>query len=95
MMYFSTVYHPKTDGQSDQTIQTHEDMLRSLILMGAGPSTFHWLSFPTTTTIVPVLVCLPMRFSMGESIKPWFSRGGGWAESHKGYGGGAEEDKDY
>ncbi|GJT91991.1 putative reverse transcriptase domain-containing protein [Tanacetum coccineum] len=25
----STAYHPKTDGQSERTIQTHEDMLRA------------------------------------------------------------------
>ncbi|GKD79706.1 putative reverse transcriptase domain-containing protein [Tanacetum coccineum] len=28
----STAYHPKTDGQSERTIQTLEDMLRACIL---------------------------------------------------------------
>ena len=28
----STAYHPQTDGQSDQTIQTLEDMLRACVI---------------------------------------------------------------
>ncbi|GJT85948.1 putative reverse transcriptase domain-containing protein [Tanacetum coccineum] len=28
----STAYHPKTDGQSERTIQTHEDMLRAYVI---------------------------------------------------------------
>ena len=29
---YSTTYHPQTDGQSERTIQTLEDMLRALVL---------------------------------------------------------------
>ena len=31
-LLYSTSYHPQTDGQSDRTIQTLEDMLRSSVL---------------------------------------------------------------
>ncbi|GKA36160.1 putative reverse transcriptase domain-containing protein [Tanacetum coccineum] len=31
-LYMSTVYHPETDGQSERTIQTLEDMLRACVI---------------------------------------------------------------
>ena len=31
-LHFSRVYHPQTDGQSERTIQTLEDMLRACVL---------------------------------------------------------------
>ncbi|KAJ9555712.1 hypothetical protein OSB04_010326 [Centaurea solstitialis] len=35
-LHFSTAYHPQTDGQSDRTIQTLEDMLRACVLDFGG-----------------------------------------------------------
>ncbi|GJR47297.1 putative reverse transcriptase domain-containing protein [Tanacetum coccineum] len=32
----NTVYHPQTDGQSERTIQTLEDMLRACVIVGKG-----------------------------------------------------------
>ncbi|CAN6698087.1 unnamed protein product [Malus baccata var. baccata] len=41
-LLFSTAYHPKIDGQSERTIQTLEDMLRSYVLQ-FGDSWQQWL----------------------------------------------------
>ena len=35
-MHLSTAYHPQTDGQSERTIQTLEDMLRSCVIDYGG-----------------------------------------------------------
>ena len=35
-VHLSTVYHPQTDGQSERTIQTLEDMLRSCVIEYGG-----------------------------------------------------------
>ena len=37
-LHFTTAYHPQSDGQSERTIQTLEDMLRACVLDWRG----HW-----------------------------------------------------
>ena len=42
-LYFSTTFYSQTDGQSEQTIQTLEDMLRVCVIdsVGVGIRIFH------------------------------------------------------
>ncbi|GJR47264.1 reverse transcriptase domain-containing protein [Tanacetum coccineum] len=45
VMDMSTAYHPETDGQSERTIQTLEDMLRACVIdfgIWMGLSFYHW-----------------------------------------------------
>ena len=40
-LHFSTAFHPQTDGQSERTIQTLEDMLRACVLDFKG----YWVKY--------------------------------------------------
>nr|GEY23672.1 putative reverse transcriptase domain-containing protein [Tanacetum cinerariifolium] len=80
----STAYHPETDGQSERTIQTLEDMLRAYL---TGPEIIH----ETTEKIVQIkiriqaardrqksyadLKRMPMDFQVGDKVmlkvSPW------------------------
>nr|GEU84547.1 putative reverse transcriptase domain, ribonuclease H-like domain, aspartic peptidase domain protein [Tanacetum cinerariifolium] len=53
----STTYHPKTDGQSERTIQTLEDMLQACVMDFGGSwiLTFYWLSFRIITVATRAL----------------------------------------
>nr|GEW19563.1 putative reverse transcriptase domain-containing protein [Tanacetum cinerariifolium] len=53
----STAYHPETDGKSERTIQTLEDMLRACMIDvgNGGKDTYRWLNFHTTTVTMLVL----------------------------------------
>ncbi|GJR05884.1 putative reverse transcriptase domain-containing protein [Tanacetum coccineum] len=54
----STTYHPQTNGQSERTIQTLEDMLRACVIVfgkGLGLDSSSWWSFPTTTVTIRII----------------------------------------
>ncbi|GJR74672.1 putative reverse transcriptase domain-containing protein [Tanacetum coccineum] len=58
----STAYHPQTDGQSERTIQTLEDMLRACVIDFGGswdvhlPSPVLWAKIWEGSLIGPELV---------------------------------------
>nr|GFA45211.1 putative Gag-Pol polyprotein [Tanacetum cinerariifolium] len=57
----STAYHPETDGQSERTIQTLEDMLRACVI-----------DFGSSLTIIAIMLALRLlrlRPCMGESVE--------------------------
>ncbi|GKE17356.1 putative reverse transcriptase domain-containing protein [Tanacetum coccineum] len=64
----STAYHLETDGQSERTLQTLEDMLRACVIdFGKGwERHYHWWNSLTTTVIMPVLRQHRLKHSIVE-----------------------------
>src|SRR3954465_11352181 len=64
----STAYHPQTDGQSERTIQTLEDMLRACVIdFGkAWDDHLHLVEFAYNNSFQPVLAWHRMRLCTGD-----------------------------
>ncbi|GJU01200.1 putative reverse transcriptase domain-containing protein, partial [Tanacetum coccineum] len=79
----STMYHPQTDGQSERTIQTLEDMLRACVI-DFGNGWVRHFQLETTEKVIQIkqrmqaahdgqksyadLKCKPMEFQVGDRV---------------------------
>nr|GEZ09593.1 putative reverse transcriptase domain-containing protein [Tanacetum cinerariifolium] len=63
----STAYHPKTDGQSERTIQTLEDMLRACVLDFDGAWT-EYVSGGVTLLRISEIIGLSHSFPVGRAL---------------------------
>ncbi|GJR40623.1 putative reverse transcriptase domain-containing protein [Tanacetum coccineum] len=79
----STAYHPQTDGQSERTIQTLEDMLRACVLDFGGSWDVHLplVEFSYNNSYHSSVRCAPfealygvVRFGKKEKLAPRFVR---------------------
>ncbi|GJU78893.1 putative reverse transcriptase domain-containing protein [Tanacetum coccineum] len=86
---FSTAFHPETDGQSERTIQTLEDMLRSCALEWAG----NWddyiclVEFAYNNSWHASIKCAPFEMLYGrkclEKLKEAQTRQKSYADRHR------------
>ena len=79
-LHFSTVFHPQTDGQSAQTIQTLEDMLRAYVLdfKGSWVKYLPWKEFAYNNSYQASIGMVPYEALYGRKCKTQ-SAGMKWA----------------
>ncbi|KAD4180377.1 hypothetical protein E3N88_28968 [Mikania micrantha] len=67
----STAYHPQTDGQSELTIQTLEDMLRTCVLDFGGNWDFHLplIEFSYNNSCQSSIGCAPFEALYGQKCR--------------------------
>ncbi|GJW05841.1 putative reverse transcriptase domain-containing protein [Tanacetum coccineum] len=67
----STAYHPKTDGQSERTIQTLEDMLRACVMDFSGSWDTHLplVEFSYNNSYHTSIKCMPFEALYGRKCR--------------------------
>ncbi|GJT13994.1 putative reverse transcriptase domain-containing protein [Tanacetum coccineum] len=67
----STAYHPQTDGQSERTIQTMEDMLRACVMDFGGSWDTHLslIEFSYNTSYHASIKCAPFEALYGRKCR--------------------------
>ncbi|GKF95540.1 putative reverse transcriptase domain-containing protein [Tanacetum coccineum] len=67
----STTYHPKTDGQSERTIQTLEDMLRACVMDFGGSLDTHlpMIKFSYNNMYHKIIKCAPFEALYGRKCR--------------------------
>ncbi|GKB36400.1 putative reverse transcriptase domain-containing protein, partial [Tanacetum coccineum] len=70
-LYMSTAYHPQTDGQSERTIQTLEDMLRACVLDFGGSWDVHLplVEFSYNNSYHSSVRCAPFEALYGKKYR--------------------------
>ncbi|GJV76064.1 putative reverse transcriptase domain-containing protein [Tanacetum coccineum] len=68
----STAYHPQTDGQSERTIQTLEDMLRACVMDFGGSWDTHLplIEFSYNNSYHTSIKCAPFEALYGQKCRP-------------------------
>ena len=70
-LQFSTAYHPQTDGQSERTIQTLEDMLRACVLdfKGSWEEQLHLVEFAYNNSFQQSIGMAPFEALYGRACR--------------------------
>ncbi|GKB25452.1 putative reverse transcriptase domain-containing protein [Tanacetum coccineum] len=70
-LHMSTAYHPKTDGQSERTIQTLEDMLRACVMDFGGSWDTHLplVEFSYNNSYHTSVKCAPFEALYGQKCR--------------------------
>nr|GEX73603.1 putative reverse transcriptase domain-containing protein [Tanacetum cinerariifolium] len=70
-LHMSTAYHPKTDGQSERTIQTMEDMLRACVMDFGGSWDIHppLVEFSYNNSYHTSIKCAPFETLYGRKCR--------------------------
>ena len=68
-LHFSTAFHPQTDGQSERTLQTLEDMLKGCVMEFRGSWDNHLPLMEFAYNNRPVLVWPLMRLFMDGNVE--------------------------